>query len=61
MPDNAVIKALICKAADLLDMLWREVGTQLDDDIAAFQGHDEGIAGHDRLLLERMSKECPPI
>jgi len=49
---DAVVKAFASEGSDPLDMARREVGAQLDDDIAAGrEGKGQGVGvGHDVLL-----------
>jgi hypothetical protein len=49
---HAVIEAFLGEGGDALDMARREIGPQLDDDIAAaIEGKGKGIVGHARLRI----------
>ncbi len=47
MEDDAIIKTLVGERCDPLDMVGREVGAKLDDDVAAAgKGKGQAIVGH---------------
>ena len=50
MKHHAIVKAILGQFGDALDMLWRQIGAQLDDHGAIVKFEREGLVCHKRVL-----------
>jgi len=60
MKHDAVVKAAVSELGDALDMAWRKIGPELDDDVAAGrEGKGQAVGvGHKSELRMKASKEA---